>query len=298
MAHCKQINTLLALVLLIRSGTFLTLAPALGMIRGVFTNSVAEDTSWSYADLRVLDPPDTPDPTQDIIAAYVRASHRSTGFKGLFDYQHKGSSEEIQIRLDFLDLDIRNGGDVYLALDHQPGGPQALPGGNKSQINWDTLIILPIYGPIQALDNQNHAVPNLSIHAVRDPILDTLVLSLDASKLTGAMAGVRVQVFVTIPGTEEIVDTLNPFRISDFPPEIAALLFIFWNTFPAYTPAQSLRRWDGAHTGPLGGRHGLYNLLRAARNYEIPLALLDLKSPASLSALDYVGGLPLVRAGP
>jgi len=257
--------------------------------------SILEDTSWTYADLRVLDPPDTPNPTQDLIAAYVRLSHPSLGFRGLFHYWHKATPHEIQIRLDFLDLDIRNNADIYLAIDHKPGGAQAWPGGEKAQIKWDTLIILPSLGPIQALDDQNRAVTNLSIHVLRDPILDTVMLGLDTSKLPGAPAGTRFQVSIAKPGTQEIVDLLNPFRLSDLPPETAPLLLTFWNTFPAYTPAQSLRRWDGAHTGPLGGRHGLYNLLRVARNYQIPLALLDLKSPVSLSALDYVGGMPIVQ---
>ncbi len=72
-------------------------------------------------------------------------------------------------------------------------------------------------------------------------------------------------------------------------------MFAFWDAYPAYTPATALRRWDGAHTGPYGGRHGLYNLLRTAQSAQIPLVLLDLKEPASLSALDYAGGLDLVR---
>jgi hypothetical protein len=242
-----------------------------------------------------MDPPDSPNPTQDIIAAYVRTGHRITGFEHLFDLQNRSLPYEIQIRLDFLDLVIRNNCDVYLALDYQPGGTSNLPGGNRAQIDWDTLVILPSFGPIQAWDAQNQAVLNLSIYTVRDPVLDTLQLNLDASKLPGAMAGIGVQAVLTEPGSDKITDQLNPFQLGDRPPQIAPVLFAFWNTFPAYTPAQSLRRWDGAHTGPMGGRHGLYNLLRAARNYQIPLALLDLKSPVSLSALDYVDGLPIVQ---
>ena len=254
-----------------------------------------EDSSWTYADLRVLDPPDAPNPTQDIIAAYVRLSHPSTGFEGLFGLRQNGSLEEIQIRLDLLDLDIRNDADIYLALDHKPGGSQAWPGGIEAYIKWDTLIILPSLGPIRALDDKNQAVHNLSIRMLRDPILDTMVIGLDVGNLPGATTGIRIQVSLAKPGTQEILDVLDPFRLSDLPSGTAPLLFTFWNAFPAYTPAQSLRRWDGAHTGPLGGRHGLYNLLRTARSYQIPLALLDLKSPVSLSALDYVGGMSIVQ---
>ena len=64
---------------------------------------------------------------------------------------------------------------------------------------------------------------------------------------------------------------------------------------PAFTPSQALRKWDGAHTGPMGGRHGLFNLLRTARSSGIPLVLLDATIPTALSALDYFHGLNLVR---
>ena len=40
-------------------------------------------------------------------------------------------------------------------------------------------------------------------------------------------------------------------------PTPAYLLLAFWDTLPASTPIQLLRRWDGAHTGPYGQRHGL-----------------------------------------
>ena len=69
----------------------------------------------------------------------------------------------------------------------------------------------------------------------------------------------------------------------------------FSQAFPATTPAAALRRWDGAHTGPYGERHGLHPLLDAAAENHIPLVLLDLKIPASLSALDLTGGVDQVN---
>jgi hypothetical protein len=70
----------------------------------------------------------------------------------------------------------------------------------------------------------------------------------------------------------------------------------FWNVFPATTPTQALRDWDGAHTGPLGSRHGLKYVLSAARQFGFPMALLDLKSPASLGALGFMGEIPEIQA--
>jgi hypothetical protein len=46
----------------------------------------------------------------------------------------------------------------------------------------------------------------------------------------------------------------------------------------------------------MGGRHGLFNLLRTARSSGIPLVLLDTTAPTALSALDYFHGLDLVRS--
>jgi hypothetical protein len=68
-----------------------------------------------------------------------------------------------------------------------------------------------------------------------------------------------------------------------------------WNTFPAYTPAQALKNWDGAHTGPDSSRHGLRHLLDAVDSSDIPVVLLDLKYPAWLAALDMTGGLSRIQ---
>ena len=112
--------------------------------------------------------------------------------------------------------------------------------------------------------------------------------------LAGAAPEYTLQVFSTPAGDPHPVDSLGPVRSNAAPPAPARLLLAFWNTYPAYTPATALRRWDGAHTGPQGGRHGLYNLLRTARSADAPLFLLDLKNPASLSSLDFAGFLPQV----
>jgi len=74
------------------------------------------------------------------------------------------------------------------------------------------------------------------------------------------------------------------------------LQFAFYNTFfPAATPIQALRRWDGAHTGPRGERHGLHGLLNAAEKHQIPLTLFETNTSAVLSAIDAVGGTEQIR---
>jgi hypothetical protein len=72
-------------------------------------------------------------------------------------------------------------------------------------------------------------------------------------------------------------------------------LLTFYDTFAARFPAEALRSWDGAHSGPRGERHGLKHLLDAVEQYRVPIVLLDLKTPASLSALDAMGVLPRIQ---
>jgi hypothetical protein len=103
----------------------------------------------------------------------------------------------------------------------------------------------------------------------------------------------RFQVFALSP-TGPADST--PAVASDAPPPPRAPLFLsFHNVLPAAIPAQALRRWDGAHTGPYGERHGLHPILDSARRNRIPLTLLDLRTPTSLGGLDIAGGLDEVR---
>lgn len=233
---------------------------------------------WVYTDLRALDDADTATPDQDLLAVYLRTA-----------------GDEIQIRLDFVDLTIQNKMDLYIAVDTGPGGTRSLPISTSAGIEWDTLIMIPGKGSIQAINSKEQKQHNLAIRVIRDPVLDILTVSLNRSILYGPKSSYRVQVFITPSNSLIASDQSTPVSSEGTPPQKAEVLLAFWDALPAYTPAQALRRWDGAHTGPLGGRHGLYNLLRTAKSHSIPLALLDLKSPLSLSALDYAEGVKLVK---
>ena len=248
---------------------------------------------WTYADLRILSAPNIAEPTSDLIAIYTRVTEA-----------------DLQIRLDFFDLTFETDYDLYLAVDTQPGGTESLPVDAAPGLAWDALICLPAagapqlltYDPLTGLSEEN---PQLLPRIVRDPWNDFVVVSLNRNLILPRQGdGVTVeppphrfgvQAFLTKAGSPRVVDQLSPVRSDELAPPPAHLLLAFWNTFPAYTPAQALRRWDGAHTGPFGGRHGLGALLTAARHAGVPVALLDLKSPPALSALDYIGALPLIR---
>ena len=89
---------------------------------------------WDYVDLRSLSESGDFHPELDIIAGYTRLA-----------------GSDLQIRLDFLDLQFTPSSDIYIALDTNPGGTTQLPIVGEAEIEWDTLLILPASGKPKAL---------------------------------------------------------------------------------------------------------------------------------------------------
>lgn len=233
---------------------------------------------WGPAHVRLLDPVDSDSPSRDILAVYSRPA--ASGWR---------------IRLDFLDSLPTLDSDLYLLLDTLPGGSPRLPIQAQAQIDGDLLVCILAAGEIRVLAADGGEVHPFPLQVLRDPNLDSVEISLGASGGLLPVQGFHFQIFVTAPGSPQVVEETAPVHSLGAPVQRLPVLLAFWNSLPAYTPAQALRRWDGAHTGPLGGRHGLGNLLRAARASRTPLVLLDLNNPASLAALDLLDGEGLVR---
>lgn len=276
-----------------RHGILLTLCLALGALAAVYFSAAPQisPASWNYADLRLIDAADAIQPGHDLTAVYVR-----------------NTAQALQIRLDMLDHAATPDYDLYLALDSLPGGRQDLPINARADLDWDVLLVIPASGMMQALDRQMQPLPAAGLRVVRDPLLDQVTISLSqtatglqppslplSAQARPAYPQINLQVWVTPAGSNQMADQSLPSRAGEPPPPPARVVLAFWNTYPAYTPATALRRWNGAHTGPLGGSHGLLHLLRAANAESVPLALLDLKYPAWLSALDFTGSSGLVR---
>jgi hypothetical protein len=275
-----------------RHGILLTLCLALGALAAFYFSAGREftPTSWSYTDLRLLDPADAVQPTHDLLAVYTR-----------------NLPDAVQIRLDMLEHAAIPDYDLYLALDTQPGGSRDLPLNAQTDLDWDVLLVVPASRPMQALDSQMQPIAEAGLRVVRDPVLDQLVISMSRAALrqrqrtnplkarvANPEISLNLQALVAPPGSSQVSDRSEPSLAGEPLPPPARVLLAFWDTYPAYTPATALRRWNGAHTGPLGGSHGLLHLLRAARAEGAPLALLDLKYPAWLSALDFTAGTGLV----
>ncbi|MGW8224413.1 MAG: hypothetical protein ACWGOY_01705 [Anaerolineales bacterium] len=248
--------------------------------------------AWHYADLRVLEPYDPNQLEGDFIAGYSR-------FAG----------SDFQVRLDLLELAGLTQVDYYVALDFKPGGSQILPLNGEASINWDVLLYLPDEGDplafnpppriFSTVDTETglplKARTDLIPRIIRLPWQDYIQISINKYFLPALSQGIQIQVFSTAPDAVEIRDSIGPFRSDDLPPQRAPLLLAFWNSLPAYSPAQSLRLWDGAHTGPYGERHGLSILLGNVRKYSVPVTLLDLRSPTGLSSLDFLNKIPLIQ---
>ncbi len=248
-------------------------------------------SSWRYSHLRALDPVDAPHPASDLIALYTRTT-----------------TYDFQIRLDLLDLPDTAHSDIYIALDFVPGGKTELPIAAKSSSPWDLLLVIPSAGPPTLSESQSRT-SNLSQslpaeegsailplpRVVRDHVLDTIVISLNAHLLPKQSGAFFIEAYTTPPGSAVVEDTIQAVSSDALPPGRAPLLLTFWNALPAHTPAQALRRWDAAHTGPLGRRHGLKHLVEAAQRHQVPITLLDLKSPLSLSALELLEGTSQIK---
>lgn len=172
-----------------------------------------------------------------------------------------------EIRLDFLDLPSPPQYDFTTTF---PPSPAARRGGGE--------------GRVLAFSSNSPPPPNARL--VVDAVTDTITLSL-------ADCRPNSETLLLVETTAERLRTTFGAQVEIQP---VALQFAFYNVFhPAATPIQAWRRWDGAHAGPRGERHGLHGLLNAAEEHHIPLTLYETNTPSALSAIDAVGGSEQLR---
>ena len=197
----------------------------------------AETISWSYSDLRLIDPPDATHPEHDLLAVYVR--HLPGESAG----NPPGSSRpRTHIRLDFLDLPIQNQSQLYLALDFAPGGVRKLPIPGKASLDWDVLVqILPAHRcRLSTLSSSQFQTWLYEFYAIPGWIrLSSPSTLLPFTPLRGRRPPeVGVQVFIVPRDATVLADQSSPTTSYATPPKPAHTLLAFWNTFPAYTPAR------------------------------------------------------------
>ncbi|MCK5633869.1 MAG: hypothetical protein KAI06_02225, partial [Anaerolineales bacterium] len=233
---------------------------------------------FEYQHLRALDPAETHLPEMDLIALY-----------------YSTAGDETHLRIDLLDFQDSSEFDLYIAFDSRPGGSRQLPFIDCASLDWDLLIRVPASGSPDLFNASLEPSLAENIRVQKDSTLDIISLSIPPS-LLDLPGPVRVQVFTSFPGGDQAIDTLGPVLTDMHPPQRVNLLLTFWNVFSSHTPAQALRTWSGAHTGPSGERFGLHHLLDAVNETGIPVTLLDAKNPQTLAGLDYLGVLGQVQA--
>ena len=233
---------------------------------------------FEYQHLRALDPAETHLPEMDLIALY-----------------YSTAGDETHLRIDLLDFQDSSEFDLYIAFDSRPGGSRQLPLIDCASLDWDLLIRVPASGSPDLFNASLEPSLAENIRVQKDSTLDIISLSIPPS-LLDLPGPVRVQVFTSFPGGDQAIDTLGPVLTDMHPPQRVNLLLTFWNVFSSHTPAQALRTWSGAHTGPSGERFGLHHLLDAVNETGIPVTLLDAKNPQTLAGLDYLGVLGQVQA--
>jgi hypothetical protein len=218
--------------------------------------------AWNAGDLRWLGNLDAPTPATTILAVYTRTTALTT-----------------EIRLDLLDITPTDKYRILLAF-----------WDDRDYTSTPLTIELSSTGAVHV---SSAGKTSIWPRVIQDYALDTVTFSLNRF-LVGRRFRIDVSTFTTEPPA--LADEARGILSDGQPPEgKAPVVLAFWDSFPAATAAQALRRWDGAHTGPLGGRHGLRTILEASGQFKIPVILLDLKTPSSLAALDYVQGLGRVR---
>ena len=127
---------------------------------------------------------------------------------------------------------------------------------------------------------------------------DTLILTVTGTDLARYPENWIIRVGTLISTDLQIKPVFPETALFSSNPLIPANVVIgFWNTLPAASPSQLLRRWDGAHTGPFGQRHGLSQVITQSSLTRIPVVLLDLAQPASLSGLDLLQETGTIKTG-
>ena len=220
---------------------------------------------WVQADLRAFNTQVATSPATDILAVYTRTTDLS-----------------VDIRIDMLDI---NPGDKYIL--------KIVLWDDRDFSKSPLKIAISSTGAAQTSGIQA-GKPAIWPRVIQDFLLDTITVNINRAFI-GKTYHLDISSYSTDPLA--LADEVDNVRSdAPLPRENAPLLMAFWDVFPATTPTQALRDWDGAHAGPLGARHGLKYILAAAGQFGFPVALLDLKNPASLAALDFMGNIPEIQA--
>ena len=230
---------------------------------------------WQYADVKRLDGIDARYANSDLLAGYSR-----------FD------KTTLQIRLDFLDLNQPGSYPINIYLNSKPGGISLEK--TPSSILWDLKIEIDKNGLARLIDANTGNVLSGKLKSNITKRLDYLEIEIPLEFIDSNDTDIFVSVLDY--SAEMVLDQLEPFSTAErTSPNPSPLLISFWDVLKSDTPAQLLRTWNGAHSGPYGTRHGLFHLFTAVEKYSIPVVLLDLKEPGHFPAFEYLDTMDVLR---
>jgi hypothetical protein len=238
---------------------------------------------WVYNDLRIIDAIDSKSPECDLTAISAKVS-----------------GTEIQIRYELLDGKYTDDFTLFLFIGDQKSQNDlpvlsVSPYRHYEIIPWNISIEFNPHGRHIARTSDNQQIDNLRLKYIRNPITDIYSISFDKYILPSSQNGTIFQLQVYSKIDETVCDVSEPFDLGSPPPPKTNYILALWDTMPAYTPAQALRSWFGAHSGPQTTRHGLYFFLKALSENDSHVFLLDLKTPEALSALDYIDDTNMIQ---
>lgn len=266
-----------------RKVNLLILFASVTLIAGILiqSNMPAMDlaSDWQYSDVRLIDPIDAVDASSDIIAVLSRQQ-----------------VDTIQIRIDFMSLELGQDFCLLLYLDHQPGGVQ-IPDGisNADDFAWDTLIEYYNIGRRLTSRDSSGSSYGRQLRVTQDVVQDTLVVNTQISNDSFQMRSARVLVILKSTSSAEMLDFTSPIALSAEPPSPLTIKLLFWNIMDSSTPATILRSWAGAHTGPQSSRHGLSYLFTAVQDWEVPIGICDFYNRDIIFGVNYLQRLPELK---
>jgi hypothetical protein len=213
--------------------------------------------SWHQGYLRAIDPVDSSAYNADMLAVFSQ-----------------WKKEYFYLRLDFLNS-FGTDGNITVILWDIPTSPN--PTYDLKRVLHFSFATSDSHFDILSVDNREITV---SLFENKSDWLSFQITGLDPNTID--------QVSIQVSEKAKVVDHIDHVDLRAVA-QPANVFLSFYNTLPAGTPAQVLRRWDGAHTGPIGSRHGLRYLLENADEYSIPITIVDLKQTQSLYALSMLG---------
>jgi hypothetical protein len=232
---------------------------------------------FSASDLLTLDPNDSDAASTDMLAVYSRQT-----------------AQTLSLRIDMLDFNPSSAPTFILLFDTFPGNSFSAPHDYDSYDGWDVFLLIQPDGTSSLESGLDATLSGESVDTTYDPVLDTVTIRLPLNVIEPPGPFDLIIFSLYHPGNKP-ADTIGPIRSDTPPPKPIPILMAFWNSFPSTTPAQALRSWDGAHTGPAGERFGLRHLLESVEAYGVPVVLADLRQPTNLAGLQFLGATPWLK---